>query len=215
MPSPNVLVCRFVAAALCTVVAGRVRAELIKVSPFLPPQGTAAAPTANAPLEYRGSMEVADVAQYRVTDPAHKVGVWLKVGEREPTLDVTLKQHDGDRETIMIEHGGQTLTLPLRESKVQAGAGMPQMVAQPTSSMPIVSPSVTQSVVVNPTPADEQRRLEAVAQEVARRRALREQAQQQAQQQAAPQGTVQPIVAPPPPNLMRQDFQQGMGRRGR
>jgi len=49
-----------------------------------------------------------------------------------------------------------------------------------------VAPAVTQSVVVNPTPADEQRRLEAVAAEVARRRALREQASQQVSQGVVP-----------------------------
>jgi hypothetical protein len=45
-------------------------------------------------------------------------------------------------------------------------------------------------VVLNPTPADEARRLEAVASEVARRRAMREQASQQVNQGMPP---------PPPP----------------
>jgi hypothetical protein len=55
-------------------------------------------------------------------------------------------------------------------------------------------------VVVNPTPADEARRLEAVASEVARRRALREQASQQMGQSPpmpAPQPQVQPQPAQP------------------
>jgi hypothetical protein len=57
-----------------------------------------------------------------------------------------------------------------------------------------VSPAVTQAVVLNPTPADEQRRLDAVAAEVARRRALREQATQQINQGVAPQLSIpQPI----------------------
>ena len=43
-------------------------------------------------------------------------------------------------------------------------------------------PAIAQSVVINPTPADEQRRLEAVAAEVARRRQLREQAALQVSQ---------------------------------
>ena len=62
--------------------------------------------------------------------------------------------------------------------------------AAPPQAMPApppnVAPAVMQSVVLNPTPADEQRRLEAVASEVARRRAMREQATQQIGQGGAP-----------------------------
>jgi len=54
-----------------------------------------------------------------------------------------------------------------------------------------VGPAVTQTVVLNPTPADEQKRLDAVAAEVARRRALREQATQQMGQTPAPAPTPQ------------------------
>ena len=62
------------------------------------------------------------------------------------------------------------------------------------SVMPSNVPSaVTQAVVLNPTPADEQKRLEAVAAEVQRRRALREQATQQGGQM---QPT--PLTVPPP-----------------
>jgi len=49
-------------------------------------------------------------------------------------------------------------------------------------------------VVLNPSPADEQRRLEAVASEVARRRAMREQATQQ-----IGQGGIPPPNLPPNP----------------
>lgn len=187
---------------------GPARAELIKVSPFLPPQSASAAPTSNAPLQYMGWVEDVAGRQYRVVDPAQKKGAFLKVGEKDTNLDVVIKQHDDDRDTITIEHGGQTLTLAQHESKVMAGAMAPQMIAPPPAPMPApnVSPAVTQSVVLNPTQADEQKRLEAVAAEVARRRALREQAQQQAQQQAG----VQQPVNPNPPNVSRQDLQQQM-----
>jgi hypothetical protein len=80
--------------------------------------------------------------------------------------------------------------------------------------------------VLNPTPADEQRRLDAVAAEVARRRALREQATQQlgqgaAPQVALPQGIQPPVQAQPQraiPAVPQQNFQQqntpGNQRRG-
>jgi len=56
-----------------------------------------------------------------------------------------------------------------------APAAPPPSVA-PAGPAITVTPAVTQTVMVNPSPADEQRRLEAVAAEVNRRRALREQA---------------------------------------
>lgn len=192
------------AATACLLVAGGARAELIKVSPFMPPQSAAsAAPSQNAPLLYMGWIETSEGRLYRVVDPAKKTGTFLKPGEKDTNLDVTIKQHDEDRDTVTIEHGGQTLTLQQHESKVTSSGAVPQGIPPPPMPMPMpnVSPAVTQSVVVNPTPADEQRRLEAVAAEVARRRALREQAQQA--QQAG-----QPVVAPPPPNAVRQDYQQ-------
>jgi hypothetical protein len=56
------------------------------------------------------------------------------------------------------------------------------------SNVPV---AVTQAVVLNPTPADEARRLDAVAAEVQRRRALRDQAAQQNNQ-----GVTAPVAAP-------------------
>jgi hypothetical protein len=190
------------------MIAAPARSELIKVSPFLPPQSASATPTSNAPLQYMGWIDNTDGRLYRIVDPAQKKGVFLKVGERDTNLDVSIKQHDDDHDTVTIEHGGQTLTLAQHEAKVLAGAMGAQMIPPPPMPMPMpnVSPAVTQSVVLNPTQADEQKRLEAVAAEVARRRALREQAQQQAQQNAG----VQQPVNPNPPTVTRQDLQQQM-----
>jgi hypothetical protein len=168
------------------------RAQVATKSPFLP-TGGAGAPTAaptGATLEFRAYMDVGSGLQFRLFDPAKKTGVWVKLNERNAEFDVTAKQHDEAQKTLTIEHQGRTLTLALREAKVvSAGsAGMipptPAIPAPPPT--PNVSPAVTQTVVLNPTPADEQRRLEAVAAEVARRRALREQAAQQMSQGAPP-----------------------------
>ena len=181
MPLPFTPSCRVVAVLACALLAVSAKAQLIKVSPFLPPQGAANAPTQNAPLTYAGSMEDNGVQQYRIVDPQRKIGTWLKVGERDANLDVALKSHDADHETVTIDHGGQTLTLELKTPKVISSGMMPR-VATPMPTAPVnMSPAVLQTVVPKPTPADEQRRLEAVAAEVARRRALREQAAQQAQ----------------------------------
>jgi hypothetical protein len=187
-------------------------AQQASVSPFLPTQGAAAAgaATPGAPLEYRGTMETADGALYRIVDPARKAGAWVKLNERDPTLDFVVKQHEGsgDNETVVVEQGGRSFTLSLRTAKVvsSGAAGQGFVPPPPNAVASNVPPSVTNSVVINPTPADEQRRLEAVAAEVARRRALREQATQQINQgqpviPAVPQQTMPQALPPPPAQL--------------
>jgi hypothetical protein len=165
-------------------------AQIAAKSPFMPPQGAATTgPTAGAPLEYRGYLETSDGMLFRIYDPSKKASTWVKVNERNPDFDVLAKQYDGAQKTLTIEYQGKTLTLAERESKVvssgAAAAAIPPPVHPPLQTN--VSPAVTQAVVLNPTPADEQRRLDAVAAEVARRRALREQATQQLNQGVAPQ----------------------------
>ena len=163
-------------------VSGGLCAQLATNSPFLPPQSAAPPPAAqNAPLEFRGFIQTGDGVHYRVHDPARKVGTWAKIEEREPNLGVLVKGYDAERKVLTVEHEGRTLTLPERESKVVSSGSAGQVIPSPAFPVPApnVAPGVQQSVVVNPTPADEQRRLEAVAAEVARRRALREQAAQQ------------------------------------
>jgi hypothetical protein len=185
------------ASSLVLAGASQVLAQIAAKSPFMPPQSASnAGPTAGAPLEYRGFIETGEGMQFRVYDPAKKVGTWVKLNERNPEFDVVVKQHDNLQKTLVIEHQGKTLTLAEREAKVvssgSAAAAMPPPVAAPVQTN--VPPAVTQAVVLNPTPADEQRRLDAVAAEVARRRAMREQATQQITQGNAPQVSVpQPI----------------------
>lgn len=178
----------------------RADAQLTAKSPFMPPQGAAgSAPTAGAPLEFRAYLTTSEGTMYRIYDPAKKTGTWIKLNERNADFDVIAKQHDSEHKTLTIEHQGKTLTLAERESKVVSSGTAAQ--AMPPSVVPVqanVAPAVTQSVVLNPTPADEQRRLDAVAAEVARRRALREQATQQLNQGAAAQIAVpQPVQAAP------------------
>lgn len=170
--------CRFALAALALAAVVPVSAQLAAKSPFQPPQAAATnTPTAGAPLEFRAYMETNDGVQFRIYDPAKKIGTWIKLNEKNSDFDVVAKQHDDGQQTLTIEHQGKTLTLAQRTAKVvssgMASMPMPPPVAIAPSN---VSPAVTQAVVLNPTPADEQRRLDAVAAEVARRRALREQA---------------------------------------
>jgi hypothetical protein len=195
-------------AALVSGAAGRLPAQAAPRSPFMPAAAaaSAAAPTAGAPLEYRASMDVGDGVQFRLYDPAKKAGVWVRSNERNPEFDVLVKKHDEEQKTLTIEHQGKTLTLAMRVAKVVSAGSAAHMMPPPPAVAPAppstVAPAVTQSVVLNPTPADEQRRLEAVAAEVARRRAMREQATQQISQGVRPgttfptPGTGQPPGAP-------------------
>ena len=178
------------------------RAQLASNSPFLPPQNSGpAAPTVGAPLEYGGFLEDRDGRLFRVISPSQKKGAWVRLNEREPSLDFTLKQHDADQNTVTLEQQGRTMTLELRKPRVVSSGSAaqamqpPPMPMQPGNAMPA---AVTQAVVLNPTPADEQNRLNAVATEVQRRRALREQASQTVNSTG-----VQQAVPPPPPKNMQ------------
>lgn len=207
---------RFALLGLVLLAAGPVSAQSASLSPFMPPApANSTAPTAGAPIEFRGFMETSEGVRFRLYDPARKAAAWVKLNERDPTLEVVVKQFNtnAENETIVVEHQGRTLTLAQRVAKVSSSgsAAAVQNMAPPPPQMANVPPAVTQAVVVNPTPADEARRLEAVASEVARRRALREQAsqqmnqpqpvtpqqQQQQRMQGAPNGIPPPSGQPP------------------
>jgi hypothetical protein len=205
MPLRTSTLRRVVLAAIALAAGGRAWAQLAPSSPFLPaPAKGPAGPTAGAPLEYRGYIETPEGRQFRLYDPARKAGEWIKLNERNQTLDATAKQYDSGNNTLTVEYQGRTLTLAGREPKIVSSGSAPAM----PPPMPVAAPmpaAVTQSVVVNPTPAQEQQRLEAVAAEVARRRALREQATQQINQGGPPPGVVPPqaprsfmLPGPPP-----------------
>jgi hypothetical protein len=170
-------------AALLLGTVTRSGAQLAQSSPFMPAQAAATtAVTEGAPLELRGVMDTGSGLLFGIFDPVKKVSVWSKLNEKDH--DFLVKSYDATNEIVTVQHGGRTLNLAMRASKV-ASSG--QATAPPPMSAPTGMPTaVAQSVVLNPTPADEQRRLEAVAAEVRRRRALREQASIQAAQGQTP-----------------------------
>lgn len=173
-------------AAFCggLLAAARAEAQLVAKSPFMTAAvGGSAAPTTGAPLEFRGTMETSEGLKVRIVDPARKAGVWLLANERDPGFDFVVKQIDADHDTVTIDYQGRPLTLAQHVAKV-ASAGVAQNFpgGPGGNGGPPMPAAITNSVVLNPTPADEQKRLDAVAAEVARRRALREQASQQVSQ---------------------------------
>lgn len=132
-------------------------------------------------------METRAGMSFCIFDPARKVSAWVRLNEKDH--DFVVKLYDANNETVTVDHGGRVLTLALRAVKVASSGQASSPAPLPSPGMPT---AITQSVVANPTPADEQRRLEAVAAEVRRRRALREQASIQAANGAPP------VVETPP-----------------
>jgi hypothetical protein len=196
---------RLAVASFAWLAVARAGAQLATSSPFLPVKSATSptSPTADAPLEFRGLIDTpAEGLKVRIYDPARKVGAFLRLNERDPNLDFVVKQYDRAHGTVSVEYHGQTLVLAQHESKVTS-LGVANLNV-PTGAIPMPS-AVTQAAVLNPTPADDQRRLEAVALEVARRRQLREQTTEQMNQPAP----VAPVVAAqPPPNGQAQPPQQ-------
>jgi hypothetical protein len=129
-------------------------------SPFLPPSASAdaAASDPNA-LQLRGIMSTSAGVKYNIFDPSHHNSVW--VGVNESGNGFLIKSADPHKDSVTVSANGQQTVLAMKESHVQTPAanGVPQGGA-----------------VLRPTPADEQLRLQAVADEVRRRRLLREQA---------------------------------------
>ena len=144
-------------AALCC--AGRAQAQLSAVSPFLPADGGSTLQSNPNTIEYRGLMSTPHGNLYLLYDPVKKVSRWVHANEAGSPYVV--RPLDPAQGKISVRVNGQVLSLALKEAKV-------------VGSAPGVAP-----IVLNPTAADEQRRLQMVADEVRRRRLAREQAAQQ------------------------------------
>jgi hypothetical protein len=168
--------------------AARVVAELAASSPFLPPNLTgsdAPAGGPSGPVELRGIMATSEGSAYCIYDSTKKTSTW--VGLNEKGNEFVVRSADAAGDSITVDYQGRNLRLVLRTAKVASLGNLP-------SGGPPGNPALTSSVVFNPTPADEQKRLDAVAAEVRRRRLEREKAFQ-----ASANGGVGP-GAPSPPN---------------
>jgi hypothetical protein len=108
---------------------------------------------------------------YCIYETAKKKDEWI--GLNEPGHAFVVKSADPAKETVRVDYEGRTISLTLKVAKVAssgpAGAMGPLQGAAP-------------GAFVGASAADEQRRLDQVAQEVRRRRLEREKALQAAQQ---------------------------------
>lgn len=176
----------FVAAGLWLGAgAGGATAQPLARSPFLPPDSGPApevAVTENAPLQFCGMLGEGEDALYNIFNPSNRRSQWVRAGQETETF--TLRSFDPEAETVVVAQGGQVMTLRLEAAKRSAGPGGVGPLPMPGANNGAQN-ALTATVKVNPTQADEARRLEAVAAEVRRRRALRQQAAEQAAQNAA------------------------------
>jgi hypothetical protein len=170
-----------VPALAAMVLAGTLRADLAPASPFLAPN--AAAPGAAAgpasPIELRGLMATPNGLAFCIFDTAKKKSVWI--GMNEAGHDFVVKSANPESDSVNVDYQGKSMKLTLKAAKVDsagtANAGPPAIAAP--GGLPGRQP-------LSPNPGDEQKRLDAVAQEVRRRRQEREKAAQEAQNNAPP-----------------------------
>jgi hypothetical protein len=178
-------------------------------SPFLPPNSgaSAAAVSEGAPIELHGIMNMPDGMRFSIYDPARKSATWVRLNERgSPFLVHDYKMVDG-ADQVKIDYQGTTLTLGLKAAKITAMSAMQLPGAAPGQMAGLMGRggnAITNSVVVNPTPADEAARLQAVVEAVAARRAARNQANQLQAAGGAPAATVAPATTPQPGVRQRQ-----------
>lgn len=149
--------------------------QLPRRSPFGPEITTAISAPSDGPLEYVGYIWTADGLEFRLRDRPRKTAAFVRMNERVPDFDAIPRSFDPQSGTLTVEHLGRTFTLPEPKAKVRSAPPPP---LPPAAPMPrthaSMAPAVTRSVVLNPTPAQETIRLQAVAAEIERRRRERE-----------------------------------------
>lgn len=177
----------------------RVQAEVMSIStnsPFLIRSGAGVTTTTeNTPVELRGILkgDVGTGTLFGFYDATKKQGGWVKLNEPNKDFPITVRNYDVANDLVSVEYQGRTLNLRLKDIKVDAAPAM--AMAGPPRPVPMPGqPAVTQA-----PSADDTRRLEAVAAEVARRRQARQAAAQQQPQPPQPP----PQVTPNVPNRQR------------
>jgi hypothetical protein len=195
MLAPRRFLLGLLPALLLSVELGAAAAGNSAGSPFMPAGGAPqvdAAPTQDAQLELRGIMASGDVTMFSIYDSTRRTSYWIRLNDAGH--EFVVRNYDAGRDVVTVEYQGRTLTLGLKTAKV---ASAPVTQPMPPMSQPQgqQQPPIGGPVVLNPTPADEQRRLEAIAAEVNRRRMVRQQAMQANRQPGAPGGP--PMPQPP------------------
>ena len=126
-------------------------------------------PVEDAELQFCGTFGDGDAKRFLIYNKTINRSEWLQIGEEGPE-GVFVDEYNFDDQTVRVRQGSRNLNLALQAATISAAS------AQRKAPVTLAgnSSDITKTVRVNPTPADERRRLEAVAAEVRRRRALRQ-----------------------------------------
>jgi hypothetical protein len=121
-------------------------------------------------------------ASFLIYDVNKKKDIW--VGMNEAGNDFVVKAADPSSDAITVDYQGRSMKLELHTSKIASSGN-----AMPPTGVALGNPAVASTAVANAgantgAPSDEQRRLDAVSQEVRRRRMERERAASGGQDQA-------------------------------
>jgi hypothetical protein len=151
--------------------AARASAQLAVRSPFLPAEAVTAAAATPSVLEFFGYIDTANGPQFRINDTARKTGAWVRLNRPDPDLGLVAKRHDVAGDFLVVEHQGQSLTLPLRQSKIK---GVPK-IGLPLPNVTTAAVDRTLRPAAVDSMSDAQKQLESLAASIAQRRALRTQ----------------------------------------
>ncbi|MDD3179051.1 MAG: hypothetical protein PHQ04_01725 [Opitutaceae bacterium] len=143
-------------------------------------------------LELRSIMVLGSTPQFSIYDPSRKRASW--VGLNDSSQDFVVKNFDASRETVTVEYRGRACILALQKAKIAAApplpaVGSPSAATATTPSAP--ASGLINTVKINPTPAEEAQRLQAVVEEIRRRREQRRQAGQPLPTMQTPPGPSQ------------------------
>ena len=166
--NPPPLRSRFYLAVLLLAGWGSSQAQDVR-SPFMPKTEKPAEVQAveDVQLQFVGVFGFGKLKRFCIFDVASGRSEWQTVGEVGD--DFTIQSYDAGNKSVTVDHGGRSLQLVLTAADVAKSAA-----ARPAAVAGTPGTGLVETVRVNPTPADERRRLEAVAAEVRRRRALRQ-----------------------------------------
>ncbi|GAB5562494.1 MAG: hypothetical protein SynsKO_41410 [Synoicihabitans sp.] len=143
-------------------------------SPFMPKVETVqeAAPEVveNAEYQFCGVFGDGEDKRFLIFNVSSNRSSWLRLSQEGPD-ELFVDAYDAEQGTVNIRQGGRALTLGLQAATINGSA--PRTVVAAPVPLAGNTTDLETTVRVNPTPADERRRLEAVAAEVRRRRAAR------------------------------------------
>lgn len=147
-------------------------------SPFAPPQTESAQQAQEASaLEFRGFMQVGGQTFFNIVNSATKKSNWVQLNQSSFDFVVKGMEVTGDQEFVLVEHGGRVQRLALARPKTQKSAvsAIPGTGGGGKAQVAAAAQGPISPVVLNPSPADEARRMEDFVAEVRRRRLLRQQ----------------------------------------